>query len=298
MYALKKLHILFLCMAVFALVSPLFSAYATEGGGGAYPNGAEGFMSGAVPPPGLHFVDYLTTYSADKFMDNNGDEIPMDFKVRASVNVFRLVYTTQKQFFGGYWGIQGLVPVMHMEVTSPAGKDEKTGIGDIDVGTFLSWHSKNFHAALGLDFMLPTGDYDKNDIANLGRNYITIEPAIGLTYISDSGFEVSGKFMYDYNTENKDTDYLSGQEFHVDYTLAFHKNNFALGLGGYYYKQITDDEVNGASVENNKGQVLAAGPQIMYQKDNLIMSLKYQQEMMVKNRPEGDKLWFKLIYSF
>ena len=34
-------------------------AHATESGGGAYPNGAEDFMSGAVPPPGTYVINYF-----------------------------------------------------------------------------------------------------------------------------------------------------------------------------------------------------------------------------------------------
>ncbi|MDA0321808.1 MAG: hypothetical protein O2923_03700 [Verrucomicrobia bacterium] len=47
------------------LVAVSSTALATEGGGGAYPNGAEGFMTGALPPPGNYLVDYSLFYSAN-----------------------------------------------------------------------------------------------------------------------------------------------------------------------------------------------------------------------------------------
>ena len=43
------------CLAV----TMLFSGQAIAGGGQSYPNGAEAFMSGAIPPPGVYFLDYL-----------------------------------------------------------------------------------------------------------------------------------------------------------------------------------------------------------------------------------------------
>ena len=52
-------------------------AAATEGGGGAYPNGAEDFMSGALPHPGTYFINYLNYYSAEKFQDISST----DFKI-------------------------------------------------------------------------------------------------------------------------------------------------------------------------------------------------------------------------
>ncbi|MFZ1574382.1 MAG: hypothetical protein WAT36_03925, partial [Chromatiaceae bacterium] len=43
------------CLATaLALATP---AAATEGGGGHYPNGAEDFMVGALPPPGTYFIN-------------------------------------------------------------------------------------------------------------------------------------------------------------------------------------------------------------------------------------------------
>jgi hypothetical protein len=64
------------------------------------------------------------------------------------------------------------------------------------------------------------GGYDKNDLANIGRNYWTFESAVAFTYLSDGGFEISNIFLYDINTENNDTHYKSGQEFHFDYTVG------------------------------------------------------------------------------
>ena len=277
---------------------------ATEGGGGAYPNGAEGFMAGAVPPPGLYYLNYLTNYSADALMDNNGDEVG-DFKLNATANVSRVVYTSPYKIFGGYWGGQVLVPVVtlnaSLNINPGPGElfdDSDTGLGDIVIDPFLvSWHSKNLHQVIGMDIILPTGSYNKNNPVNVGRNYYTFEPIYAVTYISDSGWEVSSKFMYDFNTENDDTNYKSGDEFHFDYTVGKHINKeWTVGVGGYYYQQITDDEQNSDTVEDNKGQVLAVGPQVQYNYGKLSFIGKYHIETNVKNRPKGNKAWFKLIY--
>ena len=46
-----------LLLAGLAVSSP---SHATQGGGGAYPNGAEDFMSGALPPPGTYLLNYMS----------------------------------------------------------------------------------------------------------------------------------------------------------------------------------------------------------------------------------------------
>jgi hypothetical protein len=283
---------------------------ATEGGGGAYPNGAEDFMSGAVPPPGTYFINYFDYYSADKFADNDGNSAIPGFKLKVTADVLRFIHITDKQFLGGFWGFHVFVPFMNVDVktSTPLGNDSKAGLGDIIVDPFiLSWHGKNWHAVTAMDIYVPTGRYDKNDLANVGRNYWTFEPIIAGTFLTDNGFEASAKLMYDINTRNNEaslltppgtTNYLSGQEFHFDYTLAKKIADFNIGLAGYYYQQVTNDEANGVKVNDNKGRVVSFGPALKYDYKNMAFSLKYQFETAAKNRPEGDNLWFKFVYAF
>jgi len=73
----KRVFLLFL-LALGVLLGGGLSmepACATEGGGGAYPNGAEDFMSGALPPPGNYFLNYLTYYTTSKFKGSNGNDL-------------------------------------------------------------------------------------------------------------------------------------------------------------------------------------------------------------------------------
>lgn len=276
-------------------------AHATEGGGGAYPNGAEDFMSGAVPPPGNYFINYVNYYSADKFKDG-----PPEFKLNVAADVLRFIHVTDKQVFGGFWAVHLFLPFVYMDVktTGMSAHDTRASLGDIIIDPFiLSWHGKNWHAATGMDIYMPTGNYTNVHAprANIGRNYWTFEPIIAGTYICPAGFEVSGKFMYDINTKNTDTNYLSGQEFHFDYAVGKKIGDFNVGLAGYFYQQVTDDEQNGATVPLNngfKGRVFAFGPAVKYDYRNMSLSLKYDFETAVQNRPEGESLWFKFIYAF
>jgi hypothetical protein len=120
-----------------------------------------------------------------------------------------------------------------------------------------------------------------------------------VTYLSDSGFDVSAKFMYDFNTENPDTNFKSGQEFHFDYTVGKHFKDIAIGIGGFYYKQVTSDKVNGEKVGDGfKGQAFAIGPVFKYDYKKMSFTLKYYDEMAVENRADGGTFWFKFVYAF
>lgn len=287
-------RIVFLLLLVGAVCMFGAGASATELGGGCYPNGAEDFMAGALPPPGTYFVNYMTYYAANKFRSSL---MPPDFKVEAFANVFRLVHVTPQTVLGGSWAMHVFLPVAYVDVRAGGASDNKMGVGDIIVDPFiLGWHSKNWHTTVGLDIYLPTGAYSVTDLANIGRNYWTIEPVAAFTYLGDTGFEVSAKVMYDFNTENNDTDYHSGQELHMDYTVGKHlSKNVALGLGGYWYVQTTDDEQTGVTVDGFKGNAFGIGPQVKWDCGKMSFVLKYQKEFSVSNRPEGDKFWFKFI---
>jgi hypothetical protein len=276
-------------------------SHATEGGGGAYNNGVEGFGAGMIPPPGTYLLNYLNYYTSDSFNDKDGNKAIPKFELNAVAEVIRVLHVTDFKLLGANYGFQAILPLVHLDVAVPFRSQSNNGLGDLTVSpVILSWHTPNLHYAAGLDVIAPIGAYDKNDLANIGRNYWTFTPVFAVTYMSDSGYEASGKFMYDINTENNDTDYQSGNEFHFDYTFAKRFGAFTAGVGGYFYKQVTDDERNGNTVgsDGNKGQVFAIGPQIKYDYKNMSFAFKYQKEMLVENRPEGDKFWLYMVYAF
>jgi len=278
------------------------SAFATEGGGGAYPNGAEDFMMGALPPPGTYFKNYLTYYTASKLNDNNGNDLVVNFDLKVAADVLRFIHVTNYKILGANWAVHTLIPLVYQDVKLGSNKDNRSGLGDIIVDPIiLGWHSKNFHVTAGIDIYIPSGSYDKEHLANIGRNYWTFEPILGVTYLSDKGFELSTKLMYDVNMENDDTKYKSGQEFHADYNIGYHiSRELAVGLGGYYYYQITEDELNGTKVgfTGFEGRVFSIGPVVQYGYKNMSFTLKWQPEFEVRNKPEGDKFWFNFVYAF
>ena len=272
---------------------------ATEGGGGAYPNGAEDFMSGAVPPPGDYLLTYGLYYTADDLKDGSGNTLPIDFDLEVGGAVFRYLHVTDKTLWGGQWAQHIFVPALNVDVTTPAGSDSTFGLGDIIVDPFiLAWHRPPFHWVTGVDIYVPVGAYDESDLANVGRNYWTFEPVVAGTYLNDQGVEVSAKLMYDINTENTDTDYQSGDEFHMDYAAGLHLGPYAVGVNGYYYDQVTDDDAPASAMVLGEGRQHGLGPAVSYQCKKVSLVAKYQWEFDTEARPEGERLWLKVILPF
>lgn len=296
--------VMFMVVVVVFCLDGYHDARATENGGSAYAGGNEDFMTGALPPPGFYLLNYFNYTKLDSLRDNEGHRSSVDFDGEAVANTFRFLYVSKKRLLGADVIGHFIVPVanVHVSVDLPDGTsatDTKTGLGDIVVSPFaLAWHWKNFHCVGGLDFIVPTGAYDKDDLANIGRNYWTFSPVFAFTYVYRTGFEASAKIMYFVNTVNTATHYTSGQEFGIDYLVGHHFGPWSLGVNGYYYRQITNDKSHGDTVRDNKGRLFSVGPALQYSYKNMFFNLKYHWDTNVKNKPDGEHLWFKFMYSF
>jgi hypothetical protein len=299
MSGLVKLILMAFVLTLVLSGSPVL---ATEGPGVShYAGGNEDFMAGALPPPGFYQISYGAYYTASKLNDKDGNGIPIDIKANIYVYAFRPIYVTKMKILGADWAMHAIIPLESHSVKIGAfGVDKQSsGLGDIEFSPLvLGWHfSKNMHLIGGVDVIAPTGSYDKADESSIGRNYWTINPILAATYISDGGFEVSGKFQYLFNTENTDTKYTSGNELICDYTVGQHIGDWKFGVNGYLYKQITDDEQNGVK-QDWQGQSISVGPAIQYNYKNMFFNAKYQWDTAVKSRLEGQKLWLKFMYAF
>ncbi|WP_116473590.1 SphA family protein [Zobellella maritima] len=285
-------------MALTAALTLSAGVAATEGGGSIYPMGAENFGMGALPPAGVYPLLYASRYSADRLNDANGDALPVDFKLQANVIAPRLLWVTEQQLLGGQLFSALLLPLVDLDVTVNGTNQRKRGLGDIDLTLGVAYHhSTKLHTAFSIDVFAPTGRYHPNDLANIGRNYWTVQPVYAASYLDPHGVNADIKLMYDYNFDNPDTDYRSGQEFHFDYALGYSLTpNWIAGIGGYGYKQLTDDERHGITIANNRGQAFAIGPSVKYDSGKGgSVNLKYQHEFAVENRPEGSAFWVKAV---
>lgn len=254
-------------------------------------------MTGYLPPEGFYFVSYNQYYTASTFKNSNPAFSNFDATVAATV--MRAIYVSDFEIFGGTWAAHAFLPIASVDVSMTAGSGSSSGIGDMIVDPFiLGWHAGDWNWLTGFDITLPTGKYDADSMANPGRNYWTFTPVFAFTYLNQQGIELSAKIMYDINTKNMATDYLSGQELHADFVLAKHFGPLALGFGGYAYRQVTADSGTGAVFGSFEGQAIALGPQIMYSAGKLTAIAKYQKEFAVENRPEGDKVWVNIVASF
>jgi len=287
---------------VFTLVAMSCTlAHATEGGSSSYAQGAETYMAGALPPPGLYGQLFVSHYEANTLRGNNGEKLPVDFNIRVNTLVPRLIWVTDQKLLGGQVAFHVLAPLVDLKMDLNGQSQHKSGLGDMIFAPALGYHfSDKLHAITAVDMIAPTGQYNRNDLANTGRNYWVFQPLVAVDYIDPEGLNFDVKTMYDINRTNPATDYRSGQELHLDYSVGWGVGDgWVVGVGGYALHQVTDDRQYGTRIEDNKGRALAIGPSIKYQnKSGWFLTAKWQDEGQVRNRADGNAYWFKACFPF
>lgn len=273
-------------------------AQATEHGSDTYPLGAEGVMTGALPPTGVYLLTYYENYHASRFNDKNGKSLIPGFGLNVDAIVPRIVWMTDQKIAGGQLGFSAAQPMLDLRVSQGGVTDERHAMADIIPAVFLAWHNGNQHWVTALEAVFPTGEYDKNQMANAGNNYYTVRPILLYSYHQPNGWDLSTKMSYSWNSTNHATGYHSGQYLAGDYAVGYQfAPRWTAGLQGHVFKQATSDRVNSDDI-GFRGQEIAYGPALHYQGQGWSLEGKYLKETAVENRPEGTATWVKFVWSF
>ena len=261
-----------------------------------YPAGAEGIKGPQLPPPGLYFRDYNYIYFAD---ENPGLPPGSEFDLLAYVQVPRIVWITNKQILGGFYGMDIIVPFAYQdldlvipEMMEFSGSD--FSLADIFVEPItISWHEQKFDAAVGYGFWAPSGDFNDTDPVAPGKGYWTQMLTGGITYYPDEAktWSISALNRYEFNHEQDITNVTPGQYWTVDWGISKSvTKTMELGLAGYHQMATTaasDDDTG-----DGKDHATALGPEVTFAFPNnmFFVTGRYLFEVDACNRPEGNTI--------
>ncbi len=337
-YALLLVAIVWCACTVFYPVVP---AHAVEGGSGVYALGLTGPQAGIMPDPGTYFSYNLYYYTGDATstvsisgtvpIPGTGFELPAQLngsiksEVDSFAHILSITHVFKQELLGGQLGLSIWAPYVDTDLTltgngvltltgpfggtfdvplSGSAEQSENGFGDTTFIGMMGWHRGFMHYMAMFNVYAPTGEYDKNQLVNPGRNHWAIEPMGAFTYLNENiGLELSAAAGITFNFENSDTDYQSGDEFHLELAVIQHlSSKFHLGLVGYLYDQLNGDSGSGAP-DDYKGQVYAWGPVIgatipLWQKHNLFLKGRYYNEFDAENRMEGEVYLFTASVNF
>ena len=136
-------------------------------------------------------------------------------------------------------------------------EEDGFGVGDISaipLSLFWTFEALDLHVNLYEVVVIPSGQYDTSNLINLGRNYWSFDTVLATTWLSaETGTELSTVQGFLANTENEQTNYRTGLEYHVDLMLnQFLTERFAVGFHFYSYQQLTADSGTSSTLGNFK----------------------------------------------
>ncbi|GGC79311.1 hypothetical protein GCM10010994_41740 [Chelatococcus reniformis] len=285
-------------------------AQATESGASLYVPGLRGPLSGIVPPPGFYFNNDFYFYSGELSGGRRiqiGGAVLAGVDIEARVDFLTASWVTPVEIFGGRLGFGVTLPFGVPRVSASAliaaprfgqsfafsNRDATFVAGDPVVTTMIGWDAGKFHWSVGVAVSIPGGAYRDGELSNLAFNRPVGDVYAALTWLDpELGLDVSGAVGFEFNGKNSDTDYRSGNAFHVD--LAVSKNltrEFAVGLLAAHYEQISADSGEGNRIGPFKGRVTAVGATASYNAAILgtpvTTRIKLLREVEVENRPQG-----------
>jgi hypothetical protein len=279
-------------------------ALAVEGGTSSYLKGYKDFLSGVLPTdPGLYLRDDVIYYNGSVGASVIGGKVRIGISQWSLSNVFDPTYVTPLHILGATYAFGAIVPFSQLDVkvtvdTARFGlssSDSTLNLDDFYLNPIiLGWNARNFHAMALVSIMMPTGAYNKSDLANTGLNYWAVQPQLNLTYLNpSSGWDISAGTTYVISSEDKATNYQSGDIFHLDWTVGKQITPaLKLGMAGYLMQQVTKDSGSGATLGADEASVWALGPALNYgfvlNKVPLTLTAKWTHEFAATDTFRGN----------
>ncbi len=298
---------------------------AEQSGAGHYMSGQQSDFSTLAPSaPGFYFANFYMNYNDGTFDAAKdmpfGSLLAANVTLNTSADVPAMLYAYPLDFFGGTLSSGIFVPFAWVDVKASATfnnslkpitrgvEDKASGLGDIELSPVMaSWTNGDFHFNGMFNVWAPSGSYSTTSLANTGLGYWTFEPMVAASWISSKfGTEVTVFSALDFNTENTDANYQSGDIFHMDGTVAQHLPLFG-GLAGagataFYLQQITGDSGSGAKLGSFEAQSYGVGPTISYVhpvgKSTLVFDGSWLPQLHSENTTKGDFFWAKVSLVF
>jgi hypothetical protein len=290
-------------------------ALAVETGISPYLKGFGGFMSGAVPPPGLYtsYIFYYLHGSADAATRSGVAEFNLGG--HADVSLAQGTWVTDWTILGGRYGVSGAVDYLdtglNATLSLPTGprnaKLQTGGISDSLLSPIiLGWDSGNWHWNTDLLIYVPTAPYHPAQHLNVGKNIWAFMPQAGLTWSDpQSGWDISGQLTYVSMTRNHATDYQSGDILHFDWGTGLHfgaNQEWEIGVNGSVMHQLTGDSGKGAVLGPFKAQSFGVGPAVTWRTNwkgvPFSLSTKWESDFSARNTLAGDVFMFSATAVF
>ena len=253
--------------------------------------------SAGVPPPGIYMFNQVFTYQAN-LAGPGTSAIGAKTGVHANVDVQGFLFVPGWTFLGATYDAVIAQPFVDTSVGTPINA-QFSGVHNTYIAPVeLSWKlgTSGFQFKTGLGIYTPDGTQTgATKLGNQGAPYWTFQPEAILSYLAN-GWNLSAAVYAEFNTQNRTTNYTSGDVLHADFTATKTVGKWTLGPVAYYVGQVSNDSCSSvtcqttygvgpasvAALTNNRYNVWAVGGLVAYDFGPAALSIWATQEVSAK----------------
>ncbi len=320
----KFLLALFVAAAAAVLVAP---AFATELWDPHLRGINEGLAAGALPPPGVYFINssqfapdyhqYGNLFNASQAAHGGGIATSPSGHSNSNLGLFAyvdipvLLWVPGCKFLGADYAMAIAQPfdytTLRVKGLTPSG----TAVTGAQWGNFntvlvpyeLSWKlpcDLFVKTGLGIDLNDPTNSpatattLGPGIFAPSGNGTYTFEPTLGISWLH-AGWNLSADIHYAFQTKDTGTDYQSGQQLAIDYTVTYTCGKWTFGGGVGQETQTTCDNWKGNTLPDSKANAWTAGPIVGYNFGPCSMEFIYNFPVYINNDVGGPWAVLRLV---
>jgi hypothetical protein len=274
--------------------------------------------------PGLVYQQYFQIQHFNGINDTNGNALPVfkNTSITAIVSLNQFIYVSPYHLFGGVLGGMVIVPLTDLNASfahdslAKLKANRGLGVGDLTWGPFIAFPPvirggrPVFAQRMEFDVISPSGSYDTSKDINPSSGFWSINPYWAVTILPTPKTEISARFNYLHNFTNSQpasseplpagTTTQAGDAGWVNFTTSYELlPKLNVGLNGYYFKQFTDDKVNGVIQKGTETESVSMGPGATYMfNQNNIGFLNVYLPVVKKNTTNGFNVILRYIHAF
>lgn len=264
---------------------------------------------------GHMFQTSTSRFDATRSYDAFGDRRALDYDRSLWVSRLHYAYTSNREGLGGNLGVEVIVPLLDLDLAVGPARIEASGIGNPSIGGYVQWRDqrlfgKRLDSRFSLAVSLPLGKYHRDDAANVGSDYYSINPYYAFTWRGSDTWEISGRLMYLWNSASTDPEtrlhaihgepvrrIQPGQALHYNLSTSHALNDhWRLGMAMYHLQQTSADRINGHAQADSRERLLGIGPGVQWRRRQHRVIGNYYVEGMAKNRAAGSQLVARYLY--
>lgn len=287
--------------------------------------GFTSFMDGfGKTTPGFLFEQYDQVQDFSSINGNQGRNIPVfrNPNISADISLNQVIYLTPWHLFGGTLAMNALLPIIDLNASFATNSpvtlraNQGLGVGDLTWGPYLQMPPiiiggrPIFDQRFEFDVISPIGAFNRAKDINQSAGYWSLNPYWTMTLLPTADTEISTRLYYLHNFQTTQigssvpvpfgTVIQAGDAGWVNFTGSYKITpKFNVGMNGFFFKQFTDNTVNGALIHANETENLSIGPGAMYALDPAdILFFNSYAPVIANNTAGGFRIQFRIVHVF